>query len=110
MRKLALLLGLLAAPFAFVDTTSCGPSLPIATSGTGELEITTFADGRQIRHVDVDVTLTANGKTVTNISQNNQFVDGTTQTIVGAVVLFEAGPHEQFSGDLAALCAYFSSP
>jgi hypothetical protein len=155
MCKLALLLGLLAAPFAFaatasadqpqtatipisfsvVDTRACGPSLPITTSGTGEIRITTFADGRQIRHSDVDITLSAGGKTVTNRQNNTVYVDGTTRTIVGAAwtinvpgqgvlvldagrlvlgpggeVLFEAGPHELFHGDVAALCAYLSSP
>jgi len=154
MRKLALLLGLLAAPlavagtasaeqpqtttipisFAFVDTSSCGPSLPIATSGTGELQITTFADGRQIRHLDSDVTLSANGKTVTSNQTGNVFVDSGGRTIVGTAatitvpgegllvldvgklvldpsgaVLFEAAPHELFSHDLAALCAYFAN-
>lgn len=104
MRKLALLLGLLAAllPFAAaasadqpqtatipvsfssVNTSWCGSTLPITTSGTGEIQITTFSDGRQIRHFDVDITLSANGKTLTNSQQNTVFVDGTTRTIVGA--------------------------
>jgi hypothetical protein len=72
---------------------------------------------------------------VTTSQSNTVFVDGTTRTIVGAAwtinvagqgalvldagrlvlgpggeVVFEAGPHEMFHHDLAALCAYFSSP
>src|SRR2546429_256912 len=82
MRRLVLLLALLSAPLAAaanasadrpqvftvpfvdssVDTDTCGASLPINDTRTGTIRFTTFADDSQIRHGDVTVTLSANGK------------------------------------------------
>jgi hypothetical protein len=118
---------------SFVDTDTCGASLPITTTAAGTIRFTTFADGTQIRHGDITVTLSANGKTATNNQHFNVFVTDTTRTIVGAVftinvpgyglltldagrlvlgpdgLLFAAGPHESFYGDVAGLCSYLSN-
>jgi hypothetical protein len=118
---------------SFVDTDMCGPALPITTTSTGTIRFTTFANGDQIRHGDITVTLSANGKTVTNDQHFNVFVTDATRTVVGAVVtinvpghgvllldagrlvlgpdgvVFAAGPHGPFYGDVAGLCSYLSS-
>jgi hypothetical protein len=152
MKKLVLLMALLGAALGFaahasaappevftvpfvdssVDTDTCGPSLPITTVRTGTIRFTTFADGSQIRHGDVTVTLAANGKTLTYDQHFNVFLTDTTRTVVGLVatihvpsygtiveagrlvlgpdgVLFESGAHELFNGDVAGLCSYLSS-
>lgn len=118
---------------SFVDTDTCGSALPITTTTTGSIRFTTFADGNQIRHGDITATLSANGKALTNNQHFNVFVTDTTRTVVGAVftinvpgqgvpaldagrlvlgpdgVVFAAGPHEPFYGDVAGLCSYLSS-
>jgi hypothetical protein len=118
---------------SFVDTDICGAALPVTTTISGAIRFTTFADGSQIRHGDITVTLAANEKTVTNDQHFNVFVTETTRTVVGAVVtynvpgygtlqldagrlvlgpdgvLFEAGPHEGFNADVAGLCSYLSN-
>jgi hypothetical protein len=118
---------------SFADTDTCGPALPITTTLTGTIRFTTFADGNQIRHGDITATLSANRKTVTNNQHFNVFVTDTTRTVVGAVftinvpghgvlaldagrlvlgadgVLFAAGPHGPFYGDVAGLCSYLSN-
>lgn len=153
MKKLALLVALVATALgfaatasagapavftvpisdSFVDTDICGASLPVTTTVSGTIRFTTFADGSQIRHGDITVTLAANGKTLTNNQYFNVFLTDTTRTIVGAIVtynvpgygtlqldagrlvlgpdgvLFEAGPHQGFNGDVAGLCSYLST-
>ncbi|MFL5915044.1 MAG: hypothetical protein ACJ752_05335 [Gaiellaceae bacterium] len=152
MRKLVLLLALLSAPLAVaanasadrpqvftvpfvdssVDTDTCGASLPINDTRTGTIRFTTFADGSQIRHGDVTVTLSANGKTLTYDQHFNVFITDTSRTVVGLVgtikvpgygtvveagrlvlgpdgVVFESGRHQLFNGDVAGLCSYLSS-
>ena len=157
MRRLALLLTVVLAPLALAGTAlataptkatvSSGPetfvvpdlcSFPITITDTRTVTTITFENGDVQRHVRVDATLSANGKTVSENDSINVFVDAgspSVRTIIGAftrisvpgagilvfeagrivfdlttgTILFEAGPHAfTFHGDTASLCGYLS--
>jgi hypothetical protein len=156
MRRLALLLTIALVPLVLTapaaadtptkTTVSSGPeivvipdlcSFPVTLTDVRTVRTITFANGDVQRHVRLDNTLSANGKTVTNDSIQ-VFVDAglpSVRTIIGTftrisvpgggvlvleagrivfdvatgAILFEAGPHEfTFHGDTAALCDYFA--
>jgi len=157
MRRLALLLTVALAPLALAGvaladaptkaTVSSGPetfvvpdlcSFPITITDTRTVTTISFENGDVQRHVRIDSTLSANGKTVSENDSINVYIDASApsvRTIVGAftrisvpgagilvleagrivfdlatgAILFEAGSHElTFHGDTAALCAYLS--
>jgi hypothetical protein len=115
-----------SSSFGFADTTTC--------PGDTIIE---FADG--VVHIQRHgiATLEANGKTLTSNFSAKIFLDATTVKVVGTVyniqvpgggnllldagnvvvdvstgsptVLHLAGPHQQFSGDVAGLCAYLAT-
>ena len=124
--------------FSFEDTTTC-PGITIVQSNDERDTTIEFADGRaQIQRHGV-ATLEANGKSLTSNFSATIFLDPTTslvkvvgtvyniQTPGGGNVLLDAGnivldvttdpptvlhvggPHQQFSGDVAALCSYFAA-
>jgi hypothetical protein len=60
-------------------------------------------------------TLTANGKTVTSNFSAMIFLDPAGDVVMDVstdppTVVHEGGPHQQLSGDVAALCGYFADP
>jgi hypothetical protein len=123
--------------FSFVDTATC-PGITIVQSNDERDTIIEFSDGSaQIRRQGV-ATLEANGKSLISNFSATIFLDPTTSLVkvVGTVynvqipgggnvlldagnivmdvttdpptVLHLGGPHQQFSGDVAALCGYFA--
>jgi len=123
--------------FSFEDTTTC-PGITIVQSNDERDTIIEFPDGSaQIRRHGV-ATLEANGKSLISDFSATIFLDPTTSLVkvVGTVynvqipgggnvlldagnivmdvttdpptVLHVGGPHQQFSGDVAALCGYFA--
>jgi hypothetical protein len=123
--------------FSFEDTATC-PGITIVQSNDERDTIIEFSDGSaQIRRQGV-ATLEANGKSLISNFSATIFLDPTTSLVkvVGTVynvqipgggnvlldagnivmdvttdpptVLHLGGPHQQFSGDVAALCGYFA--
>lgn len=124
--------------FSFEDTWTC-PGITIVQSNEERDTIIEFSPTRlQIQRHGV-ATLTANGKTLTSNFSAKIFVDPSTTVVkvVGTVyniqvpgtgnllldtgnvvfdfstdpltVLHMGGPHQQFSGDVAAFCDYFAA-
>jgi hypothetical protein len=122
--------------FSFPDTTTC-PGTTIVQSNEERDTIIEFADGAQHVQRHGIATLEANGKTLTSNFSATIFLDATpTVKVVGTVyniqvpgagnLLLDAGnividvstdpptvqhlggPHQQFDGDVAALCAYLA--
>ena len=123
--------------FSFPDTTTC-PGTTIVQSNVERDTFLEFADGSQHIQRHGIATLEANGKTLTSNFSAMIFVDSTTTVkVVGTVyniqvpgaggLLLDAGnividvstdpptvqhlggPHQQFFGDVAALCAYLAA-
>ena len=124
--------------FTFADTTTC-PGMTIVQSNEERDTIIEFSPTRLHIQRHGAATLVANGKTLTsnfsamiledwNVSQvkvvgtiYNIQVPGSGNLLLdaGKVVIdlstnpptfTIAGPHQQFTGDVAALCAYFAAP
>ena len=125
-----------SGPETFVVPDLC--SFPITITDTRTVTTITFEKSDVQRHVRVDATVSANGKSVSENDSINVFIDAdspTVRTIIGAftrisvpgagilvleagrivfdvatgAILFEAGPHEfTFHGDTAALCGHLS--
>jgi hypothetical protein len=125
-----------SSSFGFADTTTC-PGTTIMQWNEERDTIIEFADG--VVHIQRHgiATLEANGKTLTSNFSAKIFLDATTVKVVGTVyniqvpgggnllldagnvvvdvstgsptVLHLAGPHQQFSGDVAGLCAYLAT-
>jgi hypothetical protein len=125
--------------FSFEDTTTC-PGMTILQSNEERDTIVEFSSGLLHIQRHGVATLSANGKTLTSNFSATIFWDPSTtvQKVVGTVyniqvpgvgnllldvgnVIFDfstqpltvlrlAGPHQQFSGDVGALCAYFAAP
>jgi hypothetical protein len=124
--------------FSFVDTTTC-PGTTIVQSNEERDTIIEFSPTRLHIQRHGIATLEANGKTLTSNFSAMIFEDwdvpqvkvvGTVYNIqvpgsgsllldAGKVVIdlstnpptfTVAGPHQQFSGDVAGLCAYFAAP
>jgi hypothetical protein len=125
--------------FSFEDTTTC-PGTTIVQSNEERDTIIEFSETRlQIQRHGI-ATLTANGNTLTSNFSARIFLDLTTTVVkvVGTVyniqvpgggnllldagnivvdvagdppsIVHVGGPHQQFSGDVAALCAYLTAP
>lgn len=122
--------------FSFADTTTC-PGTTIVQLNEERDTIIEFSDGSlQIQRHGV-ASLEANGKTLTSNFSARIFLDATTLVkVVGTAyniqvpgygnvlldagnvvfdvsanpptILHIAGPHEQFSGDVSALCSYLA--
>ena len=125
-----------SGPDTFVVGDLC--NFPISITDSRTVTTITFDNGDVQRHVRVDATLSANGKTVSENDSINVYIDAdspTVRTIIGAftrisvpgagilvleagrivfdvatgTILFDAGPHDfTFDGDIAALCGYLS--
>jgi hypothetical protein len=124
--------------FSFIDTTTC-PGTTIVQSNEERDTIIEFSPTRLHIQRHGIATLEANGKTLTSNFSAMIFEDwdvpqvkvvGTVYNIqvpgsgsllldAGKVVIdlstnpptfTVAGPHQQFSGDVAGLCAYFAAP
>lgn len=122
--------------FTFDDTTTC-PGLTITRHNEERDTLIEFSDTRAIIQRHGIATLTANGKTVTSNFSAEIFLDvPTTVKVAGTVyniqvpgagtvlldagdivmdfstgeVLHVGGPHQQFFGDVAALCDYLADP
>jgi hypothetical protein len=122
--------------FSFVDTDTC-LGATIVQSNEERDTIIEFSDGSlQVQRHGI-ATLEANGKNLTSNFSAKIFIDGPMVKVVGTVyniqvpgegnvlldagnVVFDestdpltvshlAGPHQQFTGDVAGLCAYFES-
>lgn len=122
--------------FILADTTTCSGTT-IVQSNEERDTIIEFSDGSlQIQRHGV-ATLEANGKMLTSNFSARIFLDATAVKVVGTVyniqvpghgnllldagnvvvdvstgsptVLHLAGPHQQFSGDVAGLCAYLTA-
>jgi hypothetical protein len=122
--------------FTFEDTSTC-PGITITQHNEERDTVVEFSATRlEIQRHGV-ATLSANGKTLTSNFSAKIFIDDpTTVKVVGTVynvqvpgagsvvldagniafdfetgdVLYIHGPHEQFSGDVAALCGYLADP
>ena len=121
--------------FSFADTTTC-PGTTILQSNEERDTIIEFSDGSlQLQRHGV-ANLEANGRTLTSNFSARIFLDATTVKVVGTVyniqvpgrgnllldagnvmvdvstgsptVVHLAGPHQQFSGDVAGLCTYLA--
>ena len=126
-----------ASSFSFLDTTTC-PGTTIVQSNEERDTIVEFADGAQHIQRHGIATLEANGKTLTSNFSAMIFLESTpTVKVVGTVyniqvpgagnLLLDAGNividvstdpptvehvgglHQQFVGDVAALCAYLGA-
>ena len=126
------------ASFSFEDTTTC-PGTTIVQSNEERDTIIEYPDGRVHVQRHGIATLEANGKTLTSNFSAMIFLDSTTVVkVVGTVyniqvpgggnllldagnividvssdpptVLHVGGPHQQFSGDVSALCGYLAAP
>ncbi|HEU5206694.1 MAG TPA: hypothetical protein VFT94_03700 [Gaiellaceae bacterium] len=125
-----------SGPDTFVVGDLC--SFPISITDSRTVTTITFDNGDVQRHVRVDATLSANGKTVSENDSINVYIDAdspTVRTIIGAftrisvpgagilvleagrivfdvatgAMLFEAGQHDfTFDGEIAALCGFLS--
>jgi hypothetical protein len=123
--------------FSFKDTTTC-PGITITQSNEERDTVIEFSSTSVHVQRHGVATLTANGKTLTSNFSAMIFLDPTTTVakVVGTVyniqvpglgnvlldagniimdfstdpatVLHEGGPHQQFSGDVAALCDYLA--
>jgi hypothetical protein len=126
------------ASFSFEDTTTC-PGITITQSNEERDTFIEFSPTSLHVQRHGVATLTANDKTLTSNFSAMIFLDPTTTVakVVGTVyniqvpghgnvlldagniimdfstdpatVLHEGGPHQQFSGDVAALCDYLSA-
>jgi hypothetical protein len=121
--------------FTFEDTTTC-PGITITQHNEERDTTLEFSPTRlEIQRHGV-ATLTANGKTLTSNFSAQIFIDSNTVKVVGTVyniqvpgagsvvmdagnvgfdfetgeVLYVHGPHQQLSGDVAALCGYLADP
>ena len=121
--------------FSFEDTTTC-PGLTIVQSNEERDTIIEFSDGRlQIQRHGIAI-LEANDKVLTSNFSATISIERATVKVVGTVynvqvpgegtvlldagnvvfdestspptVLHLAGPHQQFTGDVAGLCSYLS--
>jgi hypothetical protein len=127
-----------AFEFPYVDTWTC-PGTPLDADFAVQGVDTTFSATKEQVHLRGVTTFAANGKTVSSNFHVLISIDPTTtvQTISGTVyniqvpglgtvlldagtitvdvstnpptVLHIGGPHQQFSGDLAALCTYLGA-
>ena len=124
--------------FSFADTTTC-PGITIAQSNEERDTIIEFSPTRLHLQRRGVATLEANGKTLTSNFSAMIFEDwdvsqvkvvGTVYNVQvpgGGSLLLDAGkvvidlstdpptftvsgPHQQFTGDVAALCTYFAAP
>jgi hypothetical protein len=125
------------ASFSFEDTTTC-PGTTIVQSNEERDTIIEYPDGRVHVQRHGIATLEANGKTLTSNFSAMIFLDPTTVVkVTGTVynvqvpgggnllldagnividvssdpptVLHVGGPHQQFSGDVSALCGYLAA-
>jgi hypothetical protein len=127
------------ASFSFEDTTTC-PGMTIVQSNEERDTILDLSPTSELIQRHGTATLTANGKTLTSNFSAMIVLDPTTTIVkvVGTVynvqipgggnvlldagdivmdvstdpptVVHEGGPHQQLSGDVAALCGYFADP
>jgi hypothetical protein len=122
--------------FAFEDTSTC-PGITITQHNEERDTVVEFSATRLAIQRHGVATLSANGKTLTSNFSAKIFIDAPdTVKVVGTVyniqvpgagsvlldagniafdfetgnVLYIHGPHEQFSGDVAALCGYLADP
>jgi hypothetical protein len=122
--------------FSFVDATTC-PGITIVQSNEERDTIIEFSPTRLHLQRRGTATLEANGKTLTSNFSAMIFEDVGEVKVVGTVYNIQvpgagsllldagrvvidlstnpptftvAGPHQQFSGDVAGLCAYFAEP
>jgi hypothetical protein len=122
--------------FAFEDTSTC-PGITITQHNEERDTVVEFSATRLAIQRHGVATLSANGKTLTSNFSAKIFIDApNTVKVVGTVyniqvpgagsvlldagniafdfetgnVLYIHGPHEQFSGDVAALCGYLADP
>jgi hypothetical protein len=122
--------------FTFEDTTTC-PGITITQHNEERDTVIEFSANRLAIQRHGIATLTANGKTLTSDFSAKIFIDDpNTVKVVGTVyniqvpgagtvlldagnigfdfdtgdVLYIHGPHEQLTGDVAALCAYLADP
>jgi hypothetical protein len=127
------------ASFSFEDQTTC-PGITIVQSNEERDTILDLSPTSVLIQRHGIATLTANGKSLPSNFSAMIFLDPTTTIVkvVGTVynvqipgggnvlldagdivmdvstdpptVVHEGGPHQQFSGDVAALCGYFADP
>jgi hypothetical protein len=122
--------------FTFEDTSTC-PGITITQHNEERDTVVEFSATRLAIQRHGVATLSANGKTLTSNFSAKIFIDDpNTVNVVGTVynvqvpgagsvlldagnigfdfdtgeVLYIHGPHEQFSGDVAALCGYLADP
>lgn len=122
--------------FTFEDTSTC-PGITITQHNEERDTVVEFSETRLAIQRHGVATLSANGKTLTSNFSAKIFIDApNTVKVVGTVyniqvpgagtvlldagniafdfetgnVLYIHGPHEQFSGDVAALCGYLADP
>ena len=122
--------------FTFEDTTTC-PGITITQHNEERDTVLEFSASRLAVQRHGVATLSANGKTLTSNFSAKIFIDDpNTVNVVGTVyniqvpgagavlldagnigfdfdtgaVLYVHGPHQQFSGDVAALCDYLADP
>jgi hypothetical protein len=122
--------------FTFEDTSTC-PGITIIQHNEERDTVVEFSATRLAIQRHGVATLSANGKTLTSNFSAKIFIDDpNTVKVVGTVynvqvpgagsvlldagnigfdfdtgeVLYIHGPHQQFSGDVAALCGYLADP
>jgi hypothetical protein len=122
--------------FTFEDTTTC-PGITITQHNVERDTVLEFSATRVAIQRHGVATLSANGKTLTSNFSAKIFIDDpNTVKVVGTVyniqvpsagtvlldagdigfdfdtgdVLYIHGPHQQLTGDVAALCAYLADP